>query len=154
MRQSIVILEDNSDRIAVMDDCLADKFPFFQRQFFRTAPAAIAWLADNLSQAACISLDHDLEPMNPGDPDPGTGRYVADFLATSSPQCPLIIHSTNRLAVDGMEMALSDRGWSVDRIMPYDNCRWIAEAWLPMVRQAIVGSAIPRPDSLTARANS
>src|SRR5262245_14586658 len=154
MRRAIVILEDNSDRLAAMDDLLADKFPFFERQFFRTAPDAIAWLTDHLRQAVCISLDHDLEPQTVSDPDPGTGRMVADFLAALSPVCPIVIHTTNRMGADGMEMALSDNGWPVERIMPYSDCRWIAEAWLPRIRQAIVNTATTQSHSLIARADS
>jgi hypothetical protein len=154
MPQAIVILEDNSDRVAAMDACLADKFPFFERRFFHAAGAAIDWLTAHLALAACISLDHDLEPLTAGDPDPGTGRIVADFLAHARPVCPIVIHSTNRLAVDGMEMTLAEGGWTVERIMPYDDCHWIAEAWLPLIRQAIVGSAAANLYSLPVRANS
>jgi hypothetical protein len=154
MRQSIVVLEDNTERIAVMEDCLADKFPFFERQFFRTAPAANAWLRENGATVACISLDHDLEPMSPGDADPGTGRMVADLLAGFRPTCPIILHTTNRLAADGMELVLADSGWAVERIMPYENCRWIAEAWLPIVRKAIVSAAGSQPSPLIAEARS
>src|SRR5262249_13148242 len=118
----------------------------------RTSSAATAWLADHLSQTACISLDHDLEPEAPCDPDPGTGRIVADFLASSLRLCPVIIHTTNRVAADGLELVLSDAGCAVERVMPYENCRWIAEAWLPLVRQAIVGAAVPERHTLTARA--
>jgi hypothetical protein len=150
MRQVIVILEDNADRIAVMDDCLADKFPFFERQFFRTAAAANDWLDHGLSQVVCVSLDHDLEPLSPDHPDPGTGRRVADYLATFRPVCPVIIHTTNRPAADGMELALVDGGWSVERVMPYEDCRWIAEAWLPLIRQVIVDSAVHQQSSLGA----
>ena len=141
MRHSIVILEDDSNRIAVMDDCLADKFPFFERKFFRTAPDAIAWLDAHLSETACVSLDHDLEPQSPSDPDPGIGRDVADFLAARRPTCPVIIHTTNRPAAEGMELVLVDTGWKVERIMPYESCRWIPEAWLPLIRHAVVKSA-------------
>jgi hypothetical protein len=151
MRQTIVILEDNVERIAAMDDCLGDKFPFFERRFFRAAPPAIAWLTENVQHAVCISLDHDLDPESAGDPDPGTGRDVADFLAKASPRCPVIFHSTNRTAVDGMEMALTDSGWGVERIMPYDGCRWIAEAWLPLIREAIVRAAAVESSAVPAR---
>ena len=103
---------------------------------------------------ACISLDHDLEPMSPGDGDPGTGRMVADLLAGFRPTCPVIIHTTNRLAADGMEFVLADGGWAVERIMPYENCRWIAGAWLPIVRKAIVSSTGSQPGPATAEARS
>jgi hypothetical protein len=154
MRGVIAILEDNADRIAAMDDCLADKFPFFERQFLRTADAAINWLDHHLPNVVCISFDHDLEPMCGATTDPGTGRMVADFLASSRPIRPLIIHTTNRPAADGMEMALLDGGWPVERVLPYDDCRWIAEAWLPLVRHAIVDAAAIQRDALPTKVSS
>jgi hypothetical protein len=154
MRRTIAVLEDNLDRIAAMGDCLEDKFPFFERRFFRTAPDAIAWLTDNHSKLTCLSLDHDLEPATSQDGDPGTGRVVADFLATLAPRCPVIIHTTNRLAADGMEFVLLDSGWPVERIMPYEDCRWIAEAWLPLVRQVIVASALRTEAAIGGSARS
>jgi CheY-like chemotaxis protein len=141
MRISVVILEDNDDRIRVMTDILADKFPFYDRKFFRTAPAAVKWLETNLSAAVCISLDHDLEPAVGEQADPGTGREVADFLAQRQPQCPIVVHTTNVPAAVGMEMALTDAGWSVARVLPYGDTAWIAEAWLPAIRDAIVHSS-------------
>jgi hypothetical protein len=60
MRQAIVVLEDNAERIAAMDDCLADKFPFFQRRFFRTAPGAISWLADRAWAVERVMPDDDI----------------------------------------------------------------------------------------------
>lgn len=142
MRQTIAILEDNADRITVMDQCLADKFPFFERRFFRTAAAAIEWLRDHLSRVICVSLDHDLEPGSVHDADPGTGRQVADFLTANTSVCPVILHTTNSVAGDGMELALSEAGWRVARITPYEGCRWIAEAWMPLVRNAIVNAVV------------
>ncbi len=154
MRQSIVILEDNAERIAAMDDCLADKFPHFHREFFRTAPDAVEWLSKGLTHVVCLSLDHDLEPLTNDSPDPGTGRQVADFLAGSAPQCPVIIHSTNRIAAEGMEFTLTDSGWMVERVMPYDDRRWIAEAWLPLVRQVIVDAAVEQQRSVLGPSGS
>jgi hypothetical protein len=49
-----------------------------------------------------------------------------------------------------MELALVDGGWSVERVMPYEDCRWIAEAWLPLIRQVIVDSAVHQQSSLGA----
>lgn len=143
MRLSIVVLEDNDERIAAMRDCLADKFPSFYQQIFRTSQQAIAWLRPHLNEAICISLDHDLEPAYPGASDPGTGRDVADFLARQTPQCPVIIHSTNAPAAFGMDQVLCDGGWTTARVMPYDDLRWIGEAWRPLVRRLIVDATIP-----------
>ena len=139
MRMTIAVLEDNEDRIRTMSDRLADKFPFFQRQFFRSAPEAIEWLDRHLATTICLALDHDLEPAADGSPsyDPGTGRDVADFLVQRRPQCPVVVHTTNVPAGIGMELALAEAGWSVTRITPYSDLQWIDEAWLPLVREAI-----------------
>jgi CheY-like chemotaxis protein len=143
MRLAIVVLEDNEDRIRVMQECLADKFPFFEQRFFRSAPQAMQWLDEHLPQAACIVLDHDLEPTA-AEPwiDPGTGRDVADQLASRQPHCPVVIHTSNAPAAAGMEMVLADAGWAVSRVLPYADTSWIAAAWLPAIRDAVVQCAV------------
>lgn len=151
MRHSLVILEDNAERVAAMRECLADKFPSFERRFFGSSQAAIAWLSQHGAAVVGVSLDHDLERQAPDDADPGDGREVADFLASRPPHCPVVIHSTNVPAAIGMEQTLADRGWQVERVLPYDDLRWIHEAWLPLMRRLIVASA--RPASLPATAS-
>jgi hypothetical protein len=140
MRSVIAILEDNDDRTNAMRDCLADKFPFFETVFFRSAATMIDWLRENLPRAICIVLDHDLEPA-PADPpgsDPGTGRDVSDFLLGFRPLCPVVVHSSNVHAAIAMEQDLAEAGWAVERLLPYGDLEWIAAEWLPRVRNAIV----------------
>lgn len=150
MRHSVVILEDNAQRVAAMRECLADKFPSFDQRFFASSCEVIHWLQQHWVTTAAISLDHDLERQMPADSDPGDGREVADFLASRPPHCPVVIHSTNVAAAIGMEHALADGGWQVDRIVPYEDLQWIQEAWLPLIRRLIVDSA--RPVSMPATA--
>ena len=140
MRRTIAILEDNAERIAAMRECLYDKFPFFEVRFFPAAWEANDWIASDLPRAICFSLDHDLEPLNdhPDTPDPGTGRDVANQLAQRAPHCPVIIHSTNTHAAQGMELVLNDAGWIVQRITPYNDLEWVRAAWLPTIRRAIL----------------
>jgi CheY-like chemotaxis protein len=130
MAERIVILEDDARRREEMARVLHDAgFP--PPTFFLTAGPMIAQMAQECS-ADLISLDHDLEP-DVDQLDPGTGRDVANFLATRVPVCPVIIHSTNYPAALGMEAELVERGWSVERIAPYDDLAWVQEAWLPLV---------------------
>jgi FixJ family two-component response regulator len=142
---TIAILEDNAERRAAMERLLAMHFPGHSRQYFTSSSAMVEWLRANLNGVIFISLDHDLELL-PGDNgqmvDCGTGREVADFLATQPARCPVVIHSTNYPAAAGMEMVLADSGWSVERISPYGDLEWIEEAWFPAVRNQIVESAI------------
>ncbi|MBC8116712.1 MAG: hypothetical protein H7062_20145 [Candidatus Saccharimonas sp.] len=134
----IAILEDNDDRTVTMRAALADEFAMYEHHFLPTAPLMLAWLERHLSEAIAISLDHDLElPPDAIDrTDPGDGRQVADALAARAPNCPVIIHTTNVPAGDGMETVLAEAGWQTFRVTPYDDLRWIREAWQPLVREA------------------
>jgi hypothetical protein len=143
-RMTIAVLEDNPDRIAEMDRLLAENFPLICRTFARSAGQAIAWLEENWSSVICICLDHDLEPSDTSTEtdDPGTGRIVSDFLIGKLPICPVVIHTSNQFAAIAMEADLVDAGWSVSRVTPFENLEWLAKAWLPLVRNAIVQTAI------------
>lgn len=155
-RLEIVILEDNLDRRVAMRDCLTERFPQFTVRFFVTAGETIAFLHGNLARVIAIALDHDLDliPVHPRRTlDPGTGRDVVDFLATQSPVCPVLIHSTNVSAVTGMRRELEESGWKTYRVIPTDGEAWIGNDWIIQLRNAIVesvdglGAQTPEPDS-------
>lgn len=136
----IGILEDNLDRQVAMQSLLRRYCGDLELYFCDEAAPFIDWLRANLAETQLISLDHDLELKPTGDGrwyDPGDGRMVADFLATSEPVCPIIIHSTNRQAVIGMEQILVERGWQVETVAPYGDLAWVAEAWWPLVRRIL-----------------
>jgi CheY-like chemotaxis protein len=144
----IVILEDNKDRQAVMRACLADRFHQYDIRLFDNPAETIRFLEDHLSDTLVISLDHDLE-LIPGPNgsciDPGTGREVADFLSEREPACPVILHTTNARAADGMESALREAGWKVRRVVPFDDMNWIETDWFTAIRRAIVGPVRDKP---------
>jgi hypothetical protein len=87
-------------------------------------------------------LDHDLE-LKPGPDgrliDPGTGREVADYLARKEPACPVVIHSTNAAAAQGMATALTEARWQTYCVAPYGDLEWIPGPWFRAVRRAVVG---------------
>src|ERR1700684_3287073 len=98
---TIAILDDEPDRIGAMLPLLAAQLKQYDVQVFENAPDMISWLAENLGRICLLSLDHDLRPnqiRNGAIFDPGTGRDVADFLASRQPQCHIILHTTNRMA--------------------------------------------------------
>lgn len=144
MAMKIVILEDNEERQALMRDCLSDRFHQYEAVFFKNAAATIEYLKQHLRNTILISLDHDLELM-PGPHgqllDQGTGREVADYLTGQPPGCPIVIHSTNSAAAIGMRTILQEAGWTVHRVVPFNDLEWIAAEWFPTVRRAIVGTA-------------
>lgn len=130
MASTIVILDDEIDRLEAMMAVLSERLPEYDLVTFKNAPDIVAWLKSNISSAAIISLDHDLFPQSEEEPDPGTGRDVADFLATQSPVCHVIIHTTNSGAAAGMELVLNDQGWSNSRVVPFNDLEWVKAWWI------------------------
>lgn len=140
----ILILEDNQERQQHMRECLQDRLPQYPVCFFESARAMISHLSANgLDDTLLIALDHDLEllPLAGRLVDPGTGRHVADYLATQQPSCPVVIHTTNSPAAIGMQTVLEDAGWTVGRVVPFDGHAWIATAWFRAMRDAVVCDA-------------
>lgn len=132
----ILILEDDSRRIKVMQRLLTTELPQFTFHIFPTASELNSFYSKYKHEIALIALDHDLEDVydsSGNQVDPGTGRDVSNFLSCQKSTCPVIIHSTNRIAVDGMEFDLIDAGWNVERIAPYSDLQWIEEAWMPAI---------------------
>ncbi len=143
MPKKILILEDNPERKAAMQKCLQDRFYQFEVVFFDTAKAMLGYCEKHLSEAILLVLDHDLEllpPVNGKCIDPGTGRQVADYLAGKKPVCPVVIHTSNGPAGDGMEMVLRDARWITHRVVPADDLEWVPTTWFRTVRRAIVGA--------------
>jgi hypothetical protein len=137
----IVILEDNEDRTAAMRRCLRDHFPQLEAKFFAEPARMIDYLQIHLSETVAISLDHDLELIPGADGkliDPGTGRDVADFLASQAPACPVVIHTTNSAAGTGMELVLQEAHWKTRRVVPYGDLEWIPKQWFHTIRRAVV----------------
>lgn len=137
----IAILEDDAERQSAMAECLEDRFPQYPIRFFATAAEMISHLRRNLSETIVIGLDHDLELVPVAGRsllDPGSGRDVADYLASEPPACPVVIHTTNAPAGDGMEAVLQDAGWATSRVTPYDGLQWIPEVWLREMRNSVV----------------
>jgi hypothetical protein len=142
MSNKIAILDDEPERIREMLGCLNGCISDCEIISFDNAPDMIAWFAEHLQDVQLICLDHDLGPnrQRGGEVfDPGTGRDVADYLATRTPVCPVLVHTTNSLAAPGMAMVLDDSGWKNARVVPYNDLLWISEAWIFEVREALRG---------------
>jgi hypothetical protein len=132
----VVTLEDDEPRRTAMSQALESAMPETEYLFFDNAPDMIEWLERHLRSVDLICLDHDLGPNIEREGeffDPGTGREVADFLAGREPSCPVIIHSSNAPAVEGMKFALEDAGWKTQRVVPFDNLDWIGGEWIEAV---------------------
>lgn len=131
--KTILILEDNDERIAAFQKTIAVLGDGYELKIWRDAPSMLAECEPFFPTAALISLDHDLNPMPGATVDPGTGLDVAKFLAECRPVCPLIIHSTNADRAHSMHNELRFAGWIAERVGPIGT-DWIETMWLRKVR--------------------
>ena len=93
MKRWILILEDNEARSALLRRAVADLGLEFEMKIWGDAYSMCAECEEFFSDAALISLDHDLNPAEGATRDPGTGLDVARFLGDFLPVCPVIVHS-------------------------------------------------------------
>ncbi len=134
-QSTILILEDDEDRIQGFRSAVASLGREVGVRVWRDAPSMVAECAACLTKACFISLDHDLAVV-PGEADPGTGLDVAEFLSLHPPACPVILHTTNfdrRLA---MQNRLRAAGWTVAMVPPREP-DWIEASWLPTARRLV-----------------
>jgi ADP-ribosylglycohydrolase len=134
--KTILILEDNDERIAAFQKTVAALKEGFEVKVWRDAPSMIAGCEAFFPTAALISLDHDLNPLPGATADPGTGVDVARFLGDFLPVCPVLIHSSNTDRVYSMHNELRFAGWTVDRVGPLGT-DWIETSWLRTARQLL-----------------
>jgi hypothetical protein len=127
-RKTILILEDNDERIAAFQKVVAMLGADFELKLWRDAPTMVAECEQFFTDAALISLDHDLNPAPGTTNDPGTGLDVAKFLAERRAVCPLIIHSTNMERAYSMFNELRFADWICDRVGPIGS-DWIETLW-------------------------
>jgi CheY-like chemotaxis protein len=136
----VLLLEDNSERVAAMGEVLAELASEITVRLTDNAPEFTELLDRELPFADLVLLDHDLGPsreVSGTRVDPGDGRDVAAALSRRTPCCPVIIHSTNISAAFSMESTLVDSGWKVSAIVPYCDLVWVREAWLPLVMKSL-----------------
>ncbi len=134
--KTILILEDNDERIAAFQKAVAALGDGFDLKVWRDAPSMRTECEAYFPTAALISLDHDLNPMPGATVDPGTGVDVARFLGDFMPVCPVLIHSSNTDRVYSMHNELRFAGWMVDRVGPLD-ADWIETSWLRRARELL-----------------
>ena len=140
--KTILILEDNDERIAGFQKAAAELGNGFELKIWRDAHSMIAECAEFFASAALICLDHDLNPQPGATTDPGTGLDVTRFLGDFPPVCPVLIHSSNTDRVYSMHNELRFAGWMVDRVGPLGT-DWIGTTWLRRVRELIPNMGTP-----------
>jgi len=152
--KTLLLLEDNDDRIAAFESILRELGEEWQMRVWRDAPTMLAESEEFFDNTHLVSLDHDLNPRPGATRDPGTGLDVAKLLASHFPFCPVIIHSTNADRAWSMHNDLRFAGWTVDRVGPIGD-DWVGKLWLPKAREMLAQSprrdVFRRPSDYSAR---
>jgi FixJ family two-component response regulator len=134
-QRTILILEDDDDRVRGFQNAVASLGREFSVRVWRDAPSMIAESSVSFARAGLISLDHDLQALA-GEADPGTGLDVAEFLSLHPSLCPVILHTSNFDGRLAMHNRLRAGGWTVATVPPR-GADWIQTSWLPIARRLI-----------------
>ena len=138
MSRLLLILDDDRTRLRGFDEIVHQLGKEWVIRAWRDAPSMITEIDSLLPDAQLISLDHDLYKDSPSDPDPGTGRMIADLLSKRDPVCPVIVHSTNTNAAGGMFNELTSGKWKVELVHPRNQLEWIEDLWLPVAAKLVL----------------
>ena len=139
--KTLLLLEDNSERIAAFESTFREFGEEWQMRVWRDAPTMLAECEEFFDNTHLVSLDHDLNPQPGTIRDPGTGYDVAKLLASHFAFCPVIIHSSNADRAWSMHNELRFAGWTVDRVGPIGD-DWVRKLWLPKAREMV--AQLPR----------
>jgi hypothetical protein len=139
MPRLLLILDDDKVRLRGFDEVVPRLGKEWMIRAWRDAPTMAAEIDALLSEAQLISLDHDLYKDSPTDPDPGSGRIIANLLSKRDPVCPVILHSTNTDAAWGMFNELTSAKWNVEIVHHMNQPAWIEELWLPVAMKLAPG---------------
>jgi ADP-ribosylglycohydrolase len=131
--KTILILEDNEERIAHFTKAVQQLGDGYEAKFWRDAHSMCKECATFFPRAALVSLD-DLNPAPGQKADPGTGLDVARFLAEHCPACPVIIHSTNSDRAWSMHNELRFADWIAERVGPIGS-DWVTTTWLRKAKE-------------------
>ncbi len=131
----IFVLEDNGERIERFTRAI-NHLPGVGLRVWRSATEMIDALPSCVSDAAVISLDHDLYPASDTSDDPGDGLMVAKRLAEWKPVAPIIVHTSNATRGDWMVGELELAGCQVIRVGAIGH-DWIEADWLAVVEELL-----------------
>lgn len=137
----LLLLEDDADRLKRFVAVMRSLAPELPVRVWGDAYAMIREAGPLLESAVLISLDHDLV-AEPGDPDPGDGYMVAQWLTSQPVVRPVIVHSSNGERSSWMAGAFDLAGWRHWRVVPIGD-DWVELGWRRVVRRLTRKQAEP-----------
>jgi len=136
VKKCILVLEDNTDRREAMQHWLDDRLFMYDSLVTDDPDDFMRHAGKRFDDVLVVSLDHDLHER-PDCSTTLTGMLVVDQLVEMRPTFPVLLHTSNRHDGERMYSRLTNRGWSVDWVTPFDDTRWIATDWYPALKRAI-----------------
>ena len=140
MAKRILILEDNEDRREAMRNWLGDRMPMYTLHITNDPDTFIGYVGEYAGNILAVSLDHDLHER-PDQSTTLTGMQVVDHLVRLSPSFPVLLHTSNRHDGWTMRSRLTDSGWGVQWVVPFDGTTWVATEWYHTLKRAIRATA-------------
>lgn len=134
--KSILVLEDNRDRRVVMEKWLADRLYMYHAVVTDDPNKFIGVVRERAQEVLVASLDHDLHERPDGSTSL-TGMLVVDHLVQVPPAFPVLLHTSNRVDGEVMRSRLSDAGWGVTWVTPFEDTEWVGKDWYPALKRAI-----------------
>lgn len=131
----LLLLEDDPERLDRFEAVVAGLEPVPQFGVWRDAHAMVREAGPFLASTSVISLDHDLITPE-GDPDPGDGYVVAQWLTAQPVVRPVIVHSSNAERASWMAGEFDLAGWRHWRVIPFGD-DWIETDWRRVVRRLL-----------------
>ena len=144
MAKRILILEDNTDRRTAMTECLGERLSMYSLHLTDDPDEFVEHLRQFSGDILVISLDHDLHER-PDQSTTLTVMQVVDYLVTIPPAFPVLMHTSNRHDGETMRSRLTESGWGVQWVVPFDGTTWIATDWYRALKRAVRANAPRRP---------
>ena len=142
MKKLILVLEDNADRREAMKAWLSERFGMYDHFFSDDPTEFLQQLRSRIKDVLVASLDHDLHERPDFNTDV-TGMDVVDgLIGKHQPRFSIVLHTTNTQRGDVMQERLRTTGWSVSRVVPFDDLNWIPSEWHRAIKKAIQASAL------------
>ncbi len=143
MKKVIVILEDNADRRAAMQDCLNERFGMYDHFFSDDPTELVQYIRSRIDDVLVVSLDHDLHERPDFNTEVTGLDVVETLLRERFPRFSIVLHTTNTLRGDLMQELLRSNRWTVSRVVPFDDMNWIPRDWHRAIKKAIKESTEP-----------
>lgn len=132
MIRRALILDHDPARLRALEAIIHRILPAHQVSKLSKASTFIETYLQVGHQTELLALGHAILP-DPDEDNLGNGELVARLLSGLSPTAPVILHSSDQVAVQRMWKSLKQGGWPVRRVVPSPTWDWIGRDYAYML---------------------